>query len=367
MTEPRLDLIAPAAALDILRRGEPLMVVADDAATGGAVMVVAARAVTADHINLMVRHARGLVCLALTGALAERLKLPLQAARGEPGATPFTVSIEARLGVTTGISTQDRARTVEAAVAEGATADDIVSPGHVFPVIAREGGLLIKAGFTEAAVDLADASGWSPSAVFCQVMNEAGEPATGGEVAAAAGEHGLPCVSVPQLVEWRRCNARILERAFERDVPTVHGASFRMVIFRNTVDGAEHVAMVRGTPEPDQVTLVRSHAIDLAADLFGYDNGRRGLIDRAMSVLASADGPGVAVFLRNPRITWASHYAAEAPGRADAPALSDREYGIGAQMLLDLGVRRMALLTDSPPRPGALEAYGLTVETVRPL
>ena len=362
------EMVEPARAVEDLKNGRPIIVTAGAEASAGAVMVAAARSIDPDQINLMARHARGLVCLAITGELARRLKLPLQAARGEPASgTPFTISIEARVGVTTGISTQDRARTVLAAVAEGATADDIVSPGHVFPVIAREGGLLIKAGYAEAAVDLAEATGLSPSAVFCQVMNEAGEPATGDDARTVAAEHGLACVSIPQLVAWRRVNARILERAFEREVPTIHGASFRMVIFRNTIDGSEHVAMVRGEPSPDEVTLVRSHAIDLAADLFGYDNGRRGLIDTALSTLATNQGPGVAVFLRNPRITWASHYAAENPVRADAPVLSDREYGIGAQMLLDLGVGRVALLTDVPPPAGALEAYGLSVEGVRPL
>jgi 3,4-dihydroxy 2-butanone 4-phosphate synthase / GTP cyclohydrolase II len=361
------SLASPETAVEALGSGRPIMVVADAEAAGGAVMVVAARAAEADHINLMARHARGLVCLAITGELAERLKLPLQTARSEPGSgTPFTISIEARTGVTTGISTQDRARTVQAAVAEGATAEDLVSPGHVFPVIARDGGVLVKAGFAEAAVDLAAAAGGAPSAVFCQVMNEAGEPAVGPEAAAIAEAHGLVRVSIPQIAAWRRVAARVLKRAFERDVPTVHGAMFRMVIFRNTVDGSEHVAMVRGEPTPDRETLVRSHAIDLAADLFGYDNGRRGLIDRAMAALAANDGPGVAVFLRNPHVTWASHYAHEDAERPGAPSLSEREYGIGAQMLLDLGVRRLTLLTDSPPPPGELEAYGLQVEGVRP-
>jgi len=344
------------------RQGRAFLIVADAQAGTSGLIAAPARSTTPDQVNFMVRHGRGLVCLAITRERARGLKLPLQEERGRPAeAIPFTVSIEAREGVTTGISAQDRAHTIRVAVDGASGPSDLVSPGHIFPVLASDGGVLVRAGFPEAAVDLCTAAGLDPSAAICQVLDEDGEPASTETLARLAQDHDLRILSIADLIPFRQRTETIVERTFERSVPTIHGADFRMVIYRNRLDGAEHIAMIRGEPKPDIPTLVRSHAIDLATDLFGHDNGRRGRIDSAMQVLAASSSPGVAVFLRNPAITWASHYAEG----VDEPVLTSREYGIGAQILRDIGVRRMILLTDNPPKASSLEAYDLVVEGVQ--
>ena len=343
-------------------QGRAFLIVADAAAETSGLIAVPARLATADQVNLMVRHARGLVCLAITRERARQLKLPMQEERGRPAESiPFTVSIEAAAGVTTGISAHDRAHTIRVAVDESSQPSDLVSPGHIFPVLASDGGVLVRAGFPEAAVDICAAAGVGSSAMICQVLDEDGEPASTETLARLAEDHDLKVLSIADLIPFRQRTETIVERTFERSVPTIHGADFRMVNYRNRLDGAEHIAMIRGEPQPDVVTLVRSHAIDLATDLFGHDNGRRGRIDSAMQALAASSSPGVAIFLRNPAITWASHYAEG----VDEPVLTSREYGIGAQILRDIGVRRMILLTDNPPKASSLEAYDLVVEGVQ--
>lgn len=367
MNAPVLKTASVDDVVEEARNGRSFLVVENAEASSGGVLAASGQHVTPDHVNFMARFARGLICIAIPSTTARRLNLPLQAGRGRPAdIAPFTVSIEARTGVSTGISAGDRARTILVAVDPASGPEDLVSPGHVFPVIARDGGVLARAGHAEAVVDLCRVAELGASAAFCRVLDEDGNVADSACLARMALTHDLKILSIADLVAYRQRADSIVERVFERTVPTVYGADFRMVIYRNQIDGAEHVAMVRGQPDPATPVLVRSHAVDLAADLFGYDNGRRDYIERAMRALAASDLPGVAIFLRNPSITWASHYAgAEGSEPEDEPLLSDREYGIGAQILRDLGVRRMILLTDNPPKADALAVYGLAVEEVR--
>ena len=351
--------------LDEARNGRPFIVVdSDDPRTSGTI-VAPAQFATPDRINLMAVHARGLVCLALTSEHAERLNLAPMTPRGAApaDAAAFTVSIEASTGVTTGISAHDRARTIAAAIDATSTPEDIVSPGHIFPVIARDGGTLVRAGHVEAAVDICRAAGLTPAAAICQVMSDDGEVAGLDELVHTARLLGLKLFRVADLIQHRRTTENLLVRSLTRRIQTGFGAEFDMIIYRNRLDGAEHIAMVKGTVDPDHPTLVRVHAIDLAADLFGQQGERRGLVPRALEALAGAEGAGVAIFLRNPEVSWSQHYGE----RADqtAPALSLREYGIGAHMLRDLGVREMILLTDNPPKLSALGAYGLSVVGAR--
>lgn len=353
------SLPATEAVFDQARRGGAFLILGDVGGGQSGILAAPAALVSPDIVNFMAIHGRGIICLAITPETASRLQLTMQSGRERAGeASPFAVSIEAAQGVTTGISAADRARTISVAVDPDSRPDDIVSPGHVFPVVSTPGGVLARAGFVEAAVDVCTAAGLPPEAVICQVLGEDGDTATPAELERLAGKHGLPMLVLSDLIALRQRTGSIVESAFERLVPTVHGAEFRMIIYRNRLDGSEHIAMIKGRPEPDAPTLVRSHAIDLAADLFGFDNGRRGRIDAAMQALVASPLPGVAIFLRNPRITWASHYAEG----IDEPVLTAREYGIGAQILRDIGVRRLVVLTDNPPQVSALAAYDLIVE-----
>ena len=328
-------------------------------------LIIPAQFATPAQVNFMAKHGRGLICLAVTRDRAKLLELDMMARENrESMKTAFTVSIEAKEGVTTGISAHDRAHTIAVAIDPTKSADDIVSPGHVFPLVAKDGGVLVRAGHTEASVDISRLAGLYPAAVICEIMNDDGTMARVPELVTFAQLHGLKIGTIADLIAWRRRHDRFLERRIESDFESAWGGKFRVIVFRNTLDGAEHVALVKGRVQGDQPTLVRVHRIDFLSDFLGEAGKREGLVRRAMEKLSASAEPGVAVFVR---MGMGEEIARALGGQslpaADEPAHPLREYGVGAQILKDLGVRRMILMSNTRPNvlPG-LDGYGLTVE-----
>lgn len=349
------------------RQGRPYILVdAEDRENEGDV-IIPAQFATPDSINFMAKHARGLICLAITADRAKQLRLPPMASENAAQhGTAFTVSVEAREGVTTGISAHDRAHTVAVAIDPSKGADDLVSPGHVFPLVAKDGGVLLRAGHTEAAVDISRMAGLIPSGVICEIMNDDGTMARLPDLVAFSQLHGLKIGAISDLIAYRRRTERQVERALETPFDSTYGGHFRMIIYRNMIDGAEHVALVRGRIDPNQPTLVRMHRVDFAADMLGHIEARRDYVPAALRALAAYEGAGVAVFLRDPNPSWLS----QRYGGMEADQHRDnalRDYGVGAQILIDLGVRDMVLLASRAVRPAALDGYGLRIVGWRPV
>jgi 3,4-dihydroxy 2-butanone 4-phosphate synthase/GTP cyclohydrolase II len=342
--------------------GRPYILVdADDRENEGDV-IIPAQFATPAQINFMAMHARGLICLAITRQRASELNLPPMARRNQSGfETAFTVSIEAREGVTTGISAQDRAHTIAVAVDPTKRADDLVSPGHVFPLTARDGGVLVRAGHTEAAVDISRLAGLTPAGVICEVMNDDGTMARLPQLLDFADKHGLKVGTIADLIAYRRRSERLVHRVtsapfeshFCKDPMTIH-------VYRNLIDNGEHIALVKGRPRPDADTLVRVHQVDLTADMLGWKSAQRDYVPRALHAMSDFHGPAVAVFVRDPNPESISQRVAG--GRKTYHETNaTRDYGIGAQILLDLGVGNMTLLTSSKAKLAALEGFGLKV------
>lgn len=264
-------------------------------------LVMPAQFATPEAVNFMAMHGRGLICLSLTGERADALKLPLMSQRNESRhTTNFTVSIEAREGVSTGISAHDRACTISTAIDPTKAADDIVSPGHVFPLVARDGGVLVRAGHTEAAVDIARLAGCNPSGVICEIMKEDGSMARLPDLIGFAQRHGLKIGTIADLIAYRRKHDRFVERRLDSEVETGWGGPFKLVVFRSIVDNVEHVALVKGDPRQADATLVRMHKVSFADDVLSAVNGRAGLVEQGVKTLAGHDGAGVMVFIREP-------------------------------------------------------------------
>ena len=335
-------------------------------------LIIPAQFATPEQVNFMAKHGRGLICLAMPAERASALELDMMARENRENLkTAFTVSIEAKEGVTTGISAHDRAHTIAVAIDPTKGAADIVSPGHVFPLVSRSGGTLVRAGHTEASVDIARLAGLYPAAVICEIMNDDGSMARLPELVSFAQLHAMKVGTIADLIGWRRRHDRFLERRIEGEVTSIYGGAFKAVVFRNTLDGTEHVAMVKGKIDPDKQALVRVHRVDFLTDVLGEAGPRQGLAGRAMERLAQSDEPGVVVFVRmgmgeDLARTLGEH---QAPAQVqDGHARPLREYGVGAQILKDLGVRRMVLMTNTKPNqlPG-LDGHGLKVEGWRPI
>ncbi|MES2158917.1 MAG: 3,4-dihydroxy-2-butanone-4-phosphate synthase [Pseudomonadota bacterium] len=343
-----------------------ILVDADDRENEGDV-IIPAQFATPRQINFMAKHARGLICLAMTKARAEQLKLPPMAVNNQSGhGTAFTISIEAREGVTTGISAQDRAHTIAVAVDPTKTSADIVSPGHVFPLTARDGGVLVRAGHTEAAVDISRLAGLTPAGVICEVMNDDGSMARLPELLVFAKEHGLKVGTIADLIAYRRRFEKLIERVASAPFHSFYGGDLTIHVYRNLVDGGEHVALVKGDIRPDRDTLVRVHQVDMATDMLGWSQAHPDYVPQALKVIVAHEGQAVAVFVRDPGPDSISKRIMG--GRKTYhDANATRDYGIGAQILLDLGVRHMTLLTSSKAKLAALEGFGLTVVDRIPL
>ncbi|WP_376094111.1 3,4-dihydroxy-2-butanone-4-phosphate synthase [Roseomonas sp. CCTCC AB2023176] len=356
------DFLSPTEELlEEARRGRMFILVDDEDRENEGDLVIPAQFATPDAINFMARHARGLICLAMTKARVEALGLPLMAQNnGTRHSTAFTVSIEARDGVTTGISAADRARTVAVAINPELGREHIVTPGHVFPLVAREGGTLVRAGHTEAAVDFSRMAGLIPAGVICEIMNEDGTMARMPDLVAFAQHHGLKLGTIADLIAHRRRTERLVQRVEEGVLEDAPGGPWRLFIYANTVEYGEHVALVKGDPSRDAPAHVRMHAVNLLSDITGR-NGPRDL--HAAMERIGQEGRGVVVLIRDVKPTALSERV-RAGREKVSPEL--RDYGIGAQILSDLGVREMVLLSNHPRPIIGLEGYGLTVLDTQP-
>ena len=358
------DFISPTEELlEEARRGRMFILVDDEDRENEGDLVIPAQFATPDAINFMARYARGLICLSMTRARVDQLGLPLMAqSNGTRHQTAFTVSIEARDGVTTGISAADRARTVAVAINPEVGREHIVTPGHVFPLVAREGGTLVRAGHTEAAVDFARLAGLNPSGVICEIMNDDGTMARMPDLVAFAQHHGLKLGTIADLIGHRRRTEKLVRRVQEGEVEQAIGGTWRAIVYESTAAPGEHLALVKGDVSTDAPVLVRMHA----ASLFREVVSGRGLGDlHAAMRMIDAAGRGVVVLLRDPRPDALSIRLKRGATNAIAPEI--RDYGIGAQILEDLGVKRIIRLSNNPRPLIGLEGYGLQVLETRPL
>ncbi len=349
------------------RNGRPYILVdAEDRENEGDI-IIPAQFATPEKINFMAKHARGLICLSISTDRARQLRLPPMARENQSGqGTAFTVSIEAREGITTGISAHDRAHTVAVAIDPTKGPDDIISPGHVFPLVAKDGGVLVRAGHTEAAVDISRMAGLVSAGVICEVMKDDGSMARLPDLVAFAQLHGLKIAAIADLIAYRRRTERQVERVVEGPFNSTYGGRFRMIVYRNVLDQTEHMVLTKGRIDPEKPTLVRMHRVDLAADMLGHVEKRREYVSKALKIIAAQDGPGVAVFIRDPNPHWLSERYGE-PQAVSLRANVIRDYGIGAQILLDLGVRDIVLLTPSKTVLPASGGYGLKIVGRLPL
>jgi len=343
------------------RNGRIFVLVDDEDRENEGDLVIPAQMATPTAIAFMARYGRGLICLSMTQARVRQLGLPLMAQTNRSRhQTAFTVSIEAREGVTTGISASDRARTIAVAIDPSKGADDLSTPGHIFPLVARDGGVLVRAGHTEAAVDIARLAGLGHAGVICEIMNDDGTMARLPDLVGFCQRHGLKLGTIADLIAYRRKNERIVARAAETTIESEHGGPFRMIVYNNTVAYAEHVALVKGDVAGDGPVLVRMHALNLLTDVLGERaHGHGHELQASMRAIGRA-GRGVIVLIRDPLPTSLSDRVKRRNGEGpDGAEL--RDYGVGAQILLDLGVKEMILLTNAQRTIVGLDGYGLKV------
>ncbi|MCW5752928.1 MAG: 3,4-dihydroxy-2-butanone-4-phosphate synthase [Alphaproteobacteria bacterium] len=343
------------------RAGRVFILVDDENRENEGDLVIPAAACTPEVINFMAKHGRGLICLALTSERVKQLGLPLMAKDNmSRHQTAFTVSIEAREGVTTGISAHDRAHTIKVAIDPAKGPADIATPGHVFPLMARDGGALVRAGHTEAAVDIARLAGFNPSGVICEIMNDDGTMARLPDLVKFAQLHGLKVATIADLIAYRRRHDKLIERLVESDLDSRYGGTFRMYVYRNKVEYAEHIALVMGDISGPEPALVRMHALNVLEDVLGDRHGRGGVLEGSMRMIAE-NGRGVVVLIREPRATALSDRVRRKLGQPVERLGELRDYGIGAQILLDLGVKDMILLSNHRRTVVGLEGYGLSI------
>ena len=360
------EVIADAKA------GKLFILVDDEDRENEGDLCVVAQCATADAINFMAKYGRGLICLALTRQRTETLGLAMMDRRNESRhETAFTVSIEAREGVTTGISAHDRAHTIKTAIDPNCNERDITTPGHIFPLVGRDGGTLVRAGHTEAVIDIARAAGYdNPAGVICEIMNDDGRMARLPDLVTFAKAHDLKIASIAGLIAWRRRNESLVQRMVETTVTTRIGGDWRMMIYANTISNIEHIALVKGDISGDAPVLVRMHALDLMADLLGEVSEKRAgnELATAMQMIGDA-GQGVVVVLREASASSltamvSQKIVAQIDGGSNREL---RDYGVGAQILADLGVSQMVLLSNTRPNVVSLEGYDLEIIDWQPL
>lgn len=351
-----------ADIIEDVRNGKPVIIVDDEDRENEGDFVIAAQMATPEKINFMAKEGRGLICLPLEQAMVDRLGLELMGrGNNKHHRTAFTVSIEAREGVTTGISAADRAKTIQTAIDPNSGPNDIATPGHVFPLLAREGGVLVRAGHTECAVDLAKLAGFSGAGVICEIMNDDGTMARLSDLVQVAQKHNLKIGTIADLIQYRRQNECLVKRIHEGQLSSRYGGDFKMYLYANQVQYAEHIVLVKGDiATGGDPVMVRMHAVDIMTDILG--TGGDEILHRAMEMIGDA-GRGVVVILREADPRSLSNRLSKAEGQGKIL----RDYGIGAQILLDLGVKDMVLLSNSPKNIVGLEGYGLTVAGHKPV
>ena len=353
-------LVGIEEIIDEARNGRMFVLVDDEDRENEGDLVIPAQMATPDAVNFMATHGRGLICLTLTRSRTEQLGLELMSrANGTRHETAFTVSIEAREGVTTGISAGDRARTVAVAIDAGKSRDDIVTPGHVFPLIARDGGVLVRAGHTEASVDISRLAGLNPSGVICEIMNEDGTMARMDDLVPFARRHGLKMGTIRDLIEYRRKHDHLVERIAEVPFTSDYGGQWKLITYRNKIDGSDSFVLQMGQIDPAAPTLARVHTISILDDMLGRPGPKKRTLQRAMAEIGR-EGAGLVVLLVRPQESGE-------PGGGEARDMDLRAYGIGAQILADMGVHAMILLSNAHRNVVAIEGYGLNIVGERPI
>jgi 3,4-dihydroxy 2-butanone 4-phosphate synthase / GTP cyclohydrolase II len=378
------DVLAtiPEAIAEI-RAGRMVVLVDDEDRENEGDLCMAAEKVTPEAVNFMAKYARGLICLPMDQTQLEKLRLHMMvpdAENSSPLGTAFTISIEAREGVTTGISAADRAHTILTAIREDARPGDIVRPGHIFPLRAREGGVLRRAGQTEGSVDLARLAGLRPSAVICEIMNDDGSMARMPDLVKFARAHGMRVVTIADLIHYRLQNEKLVRRVSDALLPTRHGGEFRAIVYENDIDHVDHVALVKGEIRPDEDVLVRVHSECLTGDAFGSLRCDCGEQLAAALKMIEEEGRGVVLYMRQEGRGIGLKNKIKAYSLQDQEGLDTvqanerlgfpadlRDYGVGSQILVDLGVRRMRLITNNPGKRAGIEGYGLQIVERVPL
>ena len=360
-------LVGPEEIINEARNGRMFILVDDQDREDEGDLVIPAQMATPDSINFMARHGRGLICLALTKERAEQLGLePMSRTNRSRNETAFTVSIEAREGITTGISAADRARTVAVAIDASNGPDALVSPGHVFPLIARPGGVLVRAGHTEAAVDIARLAGLNPSGVICEVMRDDGSMARFDDLIDFARVHSLKIGTIRDLIAYRLKKDHLVERVAASPLVACSGQQWQAQVFRDKSSGEEQLALVYGTLETDKPVLVRMHSLDLFADVLGERGPKSGVLQRAMRMI-EYEGSGVVVALHAAAAGSLSRSIDLRAGKPVEVGDAVRSYGTGAQILAALGIHDMILLSNSRHSPVGLSGYGLAIVEERPI
>ena len=361
-------------AIEDIKAGRMVILVDDEDRENEGDLTMAAEAVTPEAINFMAKYGRGLICLSMTADMADNLGLPMMVEDNTSQfETGFTVSIEAKKGVTTGISAADRATTIQTAVADGACAGDLARPGHIFPLRARDGGVMARVGQTEGSVDLARLAGLKPAGVICEIMDEDGTMARMPSLEEFSKEHNIGICTIAALVEYRLKTESFVRKAAETVIPTEFGGDFKIIAYENDLDNLTHIAMVKGEIDPDKEILVRVHSECMTGDIFGSlrcDCGEQ--LHKAMHIM-DKEGCGVVLYLRQEGrgiglVNKLKAYELQRQGCDTVEAnlrlgfeADMRDYGVGAQMLVDLGVRKMRLMTNNPTKMIGLEGYGLSI------
>jgi 3,4-dihydroxy 2-butanone 4-phosphate synthase/GTP cyclohydrolase II len=362
------DVISPIEeVIEDARNGRMFILVDDEDRENEGDLVIPAQMATPDAVNFMAKHGRGLICLAMTRQRVEELKLPLMPQHNASRLqTAFTVSIEAKDGVTTGISASDRARTIAVAIDPTKGASDLVTPGHIFPLMARDGGVLVRTGHTEAAVDIARIAGLSQAGVICEIMNDDGTMARRDDLIAFAQTHGLKVATIADLITYRRHNEKLVQRTVECDIDSRFGGHFRLISYVNTINGTEHLALVKGTVGEGGPVLTRMHSQRILTDVLGCSLDGEDNLHAAMEEVGR-EGRGVIVLVRQFTATALSDEVRARLGDGAKLTPELRDYGTGAQIVYDLGVREMVLLSNAKRSIVGLEGHGLKVVGQRPI
>ena len=363
----RPALVPIEEIIEEARNGRMFILVDDEDRENEGDLIIPAQMATPDAINFMAKDGRGLICLAMTRDRVEQLGLNLMSRNnGTRHETAFTVSIEARDGVTTGISAADRSRTVTVAIDPSKGPEEIVTPGHVFPLMARDGGVLVRAGHTEAAVDVSRLAGLNPSGVICEIMNDDGTMARLDDLIEFAHIHGMKIGTIRDLIAYRRRHDHLVERRAEARFTSRHGGEWKAIVFYNKAEKNEQIVLQKGHVDPDKPTLVRMHVLSPFADIFGETGARSGVLGKAMDLIGE-EGAGLVVLLNRHGINSLSNAVRMKSGEAVPDMEELRDYGIGAQILTEMGVNEMELLTNSHHSRVALDGYGLSIVGERPI